>query len=100
MEYKLLLLMIYNRGKVLTHNYIAKEIWGYGETGDTKNIRVFMANLRRKIERDPKNPVYLLNRNPCLDRLCGEGGIRTLGTLCRVQRFSKPALSATQAPLL
>ncbi len=29
----------------------------------------------------------------------GEGGIRTLGTLCRVQRFSKPALSATQAPL-
>jgi two-component system KDP operon response regulator KdpE len=59
-EYKLLLLMIVNRGKVLTHNHIAKEVWGYGETGDTKNIRVFMANLRRKIEKNIARPRFIL----------------------------------------
>ncbi len=60
MEYKLLLLMIANRGKVLTHNYIVKEVWGYGETGDTKTVRVFMANLRRKIEKDITKPRFIL----------------------------------------
>jgi two-component system KDP operon response regulator KdpE len=60
MEYKLLLLMIANKGKVLTHNYIVKEIWGYAETGDTKTIRVFMAKLRRKIEKDIVKPRFIL----------------------------------------
>jgi len=60
MEYKLLLLMISNKGKVLTHNYIVKEIWGYEEAGDTKTIRVFMANLRRKIEKDMAKPQFIL----------------------------------------
>ncbi|MEA5014690.1 MAG: response regulator transcription factor [Candidatus Limiplasma sp.] len=60
MEYKLLLLMIANKGRVLTHNYIMKEVWGYGETGDTKNIRVFMANLRRKIEKNITKPRFIL----------------------------------------
>ncbi len=60
MEYKLLLLMIANKGKVLTHNYIVKEIWGYEETGDTKTVRVFMANLRRKIEKNMAAPQFIL----------------------------------------
>ncbi len=60
MEYKLLLLMIANQGKVLTHNYIVKEVWGYAETGDTKTIRVFMAKLRRKIEKDIAKPRFIL----------------------------------------
>lgn len=60
MEYKLLLLMIANKGKVLTHNYIVKQIWGYEETGDTKTIRVFMANLRRKIEKNMAKPQFIL----------------------------------------
>jgi len=60
MEYSLLQLLIANKGKVLTHNYIIKEIWGYGETGDPKAVRVFMANLRRKIEKDTLNPRYIL----------------------------------------
>lgn len=59
MEYKLLLLMIANKGKVLTHNYIVKEIWGYGEAGDTKTVRVFVANLRRKIEKDIAAPRFI-----------------------------------------
>ncbi len=59
MEYKLLLFLIANRGKVLTHNYIMKQIWGYESFGDTKTLRVFMANLRRKLEKDTANPAYL-----------------------------------------
>lgn len=59
-EYKLLVLLIYNRGKVVTHSQISKEVWGYGETGDSKSIRVFMASLRRKIEKDPSNPKFIL----------------------------------------
>ncbi len=58
-EYKLLLLLVANKGKVLTHNYILKEVWGYGETGDSKSIRVFMANLRRKIEKEA-SPRFIL----------------------------------------
>ncbi len=59
-EFKLLVLLIKNRGKVITHSQISKEVWGYGETGDSKSIRVFMASLRRKIEKDTSNPRYIL----------------------------------------
>lgn len=58
-EYKLLLLLIANRGKVLTHNFIMKQVWGY-EGGDTKSVRVFMASLRRKLEKTPANPRFIL----------------------------------------
>lgn len=60
MEYKLLTLLIANRGKVLTHNYIVRQIWGYEESGDTRSIRVFMANLRRKLEKDTTKPRFIL----------------------------------------
>lgn len=59
-EFKLLLLLIANRGKVITHSQISKEVWGYGEAGDSKSIRVFMASLRRKIEKDTSNPRFIL----------------------------------------
>ena len=58
-EYKTLLLLIANRGKVLTHNYIIRQVWGY-EGGDSKSVRVFMANLRRKLEKDTANPRFIL----------------------------------------
>jgi len=58
-EYKTLLLLISNRGKVLTHNFIIRQIWGY-EGGDSKSVRVFMANLRRKLERDTAHPRFIL----------------------------------------
>ncbi len=58
-EFRLLCLLIANRGKVLTHGRILKEIWGY-ESGDTKSIRAFMASLRRKLEKDPADPRYIL----------------------------------------
>lgn len=59
-EFKLLLLLVANRGKVITHSQISREVWGYGETGDSKSIRVFMASLRRKIEKDSSNPRFIL----------------------------------------
>jgi len=58
-EYKLLCIMIANRGKVLTYNYIVKELWGY-EHGATENVRVFMSHLRRKIEQDLSEPRFIL----------------------------------------
>ncbi|MCR3922428.1 MAG: response regulator transcription factor [Firmicutes bacterium] len=62
MEYKLLKLLIANKGKVLTHSYIINQIWGYGETGDANGLRVFMASLRRKIEKDTANPRFILTQ--------------------------------------
>jgi two-component system KDP operon response regulator KdpE len=59
-EYKLLILLLENKGKVLTHNYILRQVWGYDEGGDSKTVRVFMANLRRKIEKDTTNPQFIL----------------------------------------
>jgi two-component system KDP operon response regulator KdpE len=58
-EYRLLVLLIQNRGKVLTHNFIMKQIWGY-VSSDTTGVRVFMASLRRKIERNTASPQFIL----------------------------------------
>ena len=58
-EYKLLCLLARNTGKVLTHNYILKEVWGSSLPSDTPSLRVFMATLRKKIEPDPTRPRYI-----------------------------------------
>lgn len=60
MEYKLLQLLIDNRGKVLTHNYLITKVWGYAESDSARSLRVFMATLRRKIEKDTSNPRFIL----------------------------------------
>ncbi len=49
-EYNILSLLAKHHGKVLTHNFIIKEIWGSVIGNETKSLRVFMATLRRKIE--------------------------------------------------
>jgi len=59
-EYRLIALLVRHAGKVLTHRFILKEVWGPGSVEDTHYLRVFMANLRRKIEEDPAQPRYLL----------------------------------------
>lgn len=58
-EYKLLCVLAKNTGKVLTHNYILKEVWGTALTADMPSLRVFMATLRKKIEQDPSAPKYI-----------------------------------------
>lgn len=58
-EYNILALMAKNAGKVLTHNFIIREIWGTFSGDDNQTLRVFMANMRRKIEKDPASPRYI-----------------------------------------
>jgi two-component system KDP operon response regulator KdpE len=58
-EYKLLCLLAKNVGKVLTHSYITREVWGTAWDNDVASLRVFMATLRKKIEPDPSAPQYI-----------------------------------------
>ena len=59
-EFLLLSLLAKNQGRVLTHQYILKEIWGYGYTEQTQYLRVFVAQLRKKIEDNPSKPKILI----------------------------------------
>lgn len=58
-EYKLLCLLSRNAGKVLTHTFITQKIWGASWENDIASLRVFMATLRKKLERDPQSPQYI-----------------------------------------
>lgn len=58
-EYKLLCLLSKNVGKVLTHTFITQSIWGSSWENDIASLRVFMATLRKKIEKDPSAPQYI-----------------------------------------
>ena len=58
-EYKLLCLLSQNAGKVLTHTYITNTIWGNSLDTDVASLRVFMASLRKKIEKDTAHPEYI-----------------------------------------
>lgn len=60
MEFDVLILMIRNAGKVLTHRYILKEVWGSDFESDLQSVRVFMANIRRKLEKNPAKPRYIM----------------------------------------
>jgi len=62
-EFSLLALLARNEGKVLTHQYILKEIWGYGYIEQTQYLRVFVAHLRKKIEDDPTRPKLLITES-------------------------------------
>jgi len=62
-EYSLLCLLAKNQGRVLTHQYILKEIWGYGYIEQTQYMRVFIAQLRRKIEDNPSHPALLITES-------------------------------------
>jgi two-component system KDP operon response regulator KdpE len=59
-EYNLLKVMIHYAGRVLTHQQLLKEVRGSGFQAETHLLRVHMSNLRRKIEADPSNPLYIL----------------------------------------
>jgi len=59
-EYNLLSLFARNEGKVLTHHYLLREIWGPGFINQSQYLRVFTAQLRKKIENDPNRPEYIL----------------------------------------
>jgi two-component system KDP operon response regulator KdpE len=62
-EFSLLALLAKNSGRVLTHQSILKEIWGFGYIGQTQYLRVFVAQLRKKIEDDPSKPRLLITES-------------------------------------
>jgi two-component system KDP operon response regulator KdpE len=63
LEFRLLVMLARNAGKVLTHRQILKEVWGPGSVDEVHYLRVFMAQLRRKIEADPNRPALLLTES-------------------------------------
>jgi len=58
-EFKIVSLLSKYSGKVLTYDYIMKELWGPTSTGNNQILRVNMANIRRKIEKNPAQPQYI-----------------------------------------
>lgn len=62
-EFSLLYLLAKNQGRVLTHQHILKEVWGYGYVEQTQYLRVFIAQLRKKIEDNPSKPTYLITES-------------------------------------
>jgi two-component system KDP operon response regulator KdpE len=62
-EFNLLALFAKNPGKVLIHRYILKEIWGVGYQEETQYLRVFVAQLRKKIEINPNQPIHILTES-------------------------------------
>jgi two-component system KDP operon response regulator KdpE len=62
-EYKLLGLFLNNVGRVLTHKQILENVWGPRHGGDAQYVRVYVGQLRRKIEKDPARPRYLVTES-------------------------------------
>ncbi|MDI3287998.1 response regulator [Polyangium sp. 15x6] len=73
-EYKLLVLLAQNAGKVLTHQHILKEVWGPAYANQPHYVRVHMAELRKKIEANPARPKLLVTEPGVGYRLRDRGG--------------------------
>jgi DNA-binding response OmpR family regulator len=61
-EYRLLLYLAYNAGRVLSYSQILDSVWGPGYEDSLSNVKVFIRNLRRKVEPDPSQPRYILTQ--------------------------------------
>ncbi len=62
-EYNLLSILVKNEGRVLTHQYLLKEVWGNSYSDQTQYLRVFVAQLRKKIEIDPNRPKFIITES-------------------------------------
>jgi two-component system KDP operon response regulator KdpE len=71
-EYNLLALFARNEGKVLTHQFLLRAIWGPGYINQSQYLRVFIAQIRKKIENDPNHPEYLLTESGVGYRFIGK----------------------------
>lgn len=59
-EYKLLALLVTNEGKVLTHQFLLEQVWGPTYRDESQYLRVYIAQLRKKLEADPNRPVHFI----------------------------------------
>lgn len=71
-EYDIMKVLAQNAGKVLTHKQLLKTVWGNAYDGDTHYIRVFIGQLRRKIEENPTQPRYIITESGIGYRLMGK----------------------------
>ena len=71
-EFRLLGVLIANVGRVLTHRALLREVWGPSHSGHTHYLRVYMGQLRQKLEDDPAQPRHLLTETGVGYRLIGE----------------------------
>jgi len=71
-EYRLLTTLVKHAGKVLTHRQLLKEVWGPGNASETHYLRVYMAQLRQKLEADSTQPRYLITEPGVGYRLMNE----------------------------
>jgi two-component system KDP operon response regulator KdpE len=62
-EFSLLSILSKNHGRVMTHQFLLKEIWGYNYLDQTQYLRVFVAQLRKKIEDNPSKPVLMITES-------------------------------------
>jgi len=62
-EYSLLALFARNAGKVLTHQYLLNKVWGSSHQNESQYLRVFVAQLRKKIEENPNRPSFILTES-------------------------------------
>lgn len=62
-QYRLLTVLVKNAGKVLTHQYILKQVWGPAYAENSHYLRIYMSQLRQKLETDPTQPKYLLTES-------------------------------------
>lgn len=69
-EYNLMSLFARNEGKVLTHQYILREVWGVGFQSETQYLRVFVAQLRKKIEDNHNHPKHIITESGVGYRFC------------------------------
>ena len=71
-EYRLLTTLIRHAGRMLTHQHLLKEVWGPNQTEQAHYLRVYVAQLRRKLEADPTRPRYVLTEPGVGYRLAAE----------------------------
>jgi two-component system KDP operon response regulator KdpE len=62
-EYRLLAQLVTNAGRVLTHRSLLRDVWGPNQSDNTHYLRVYMSNLRRKLEEDPNIPQHILTES-------------------------------------
>jgi two-component system KDP operon response regulator KdpE len=71
-EYTLLALLMKNEGKVLTHQYLLNQVWGPSYIRESQYLRVFIAQLRKKIEKDANRPAYIITESGVGYRFIGK----------------------------
>jgi two-component system KDP operon response regulator KdpE len=71
-EFDLIALFVKNEGRVLTHQYLLRQVWGPGYINQTQYLRVFIAQLRKKIEPEPNQPEYILTESGVGYRFAGK----------------------------